>query len=312
MSKGSSIWTLAIHGGAGTIPHEEMTGEKKDAYLNGLRAALDAGRGILASGGTALDAVCAAVVSMEDSPLFNAGKGSVYTFDGTHEMDASVMNGIDRHAGAVAGISGVKNPILLSRAVMEKSDHVFLSGKGAEEFARSQGIVFESEEYFHDPVRFEQWRSVAGTNSYMLDHSQTKKFSTVGAVARDKHGHLASATSTGGMTNKRFGRIGDTPVIASGTWADNNTCAVSCTGHGEYFLRWVVAYDVACLMEYKGLSLEEACKTVVQNKLRPNGGEGGLIAVDPLGNIALEFNSDGMYRGSCSDRSEPSVLIWRD
>jgi beta-aspartyl-peptidase (threonine type) len=215
-------------------------------------------------------------------------------------MDASIMNGANRKAGAVAMVKGVKNPIHLARLVMEKSEHVFLAAQGAEEFAKIQGVQFESPEYFHDELRFNQWQSVKGTDKTQLDHTPIvdEKFGTVGAVALDASGNIASATSTGGMTNKKFGRVGDSPIIGSGTYAHNKTCAVSCTGSGEYFLRGVVAYDVSCLMEYKGLSLSEACKTVIHDRLLALGGDGGLIAVDQKGNVSLEFNTEGMYRGS--------------
>ena len=292
--------SLAIHGGSGTILKSMLTPELEEAYRTTLQLSLDQGRKVLENGGSALDAVSTSVMVLEDSHLFNAGKGAVYTAIGTQEMDASIMNGADRKAGAVAMVKGVKNPIHLARLVMEKSEHVFLAAQGAEEFAKTQGVKFESPEYFHDELRYNQWQSVKGTDKTQLDHTLIvdEKFGTVGAVALDASGNVASATSTGGMTNKKFGRVGDSPIIGSGTYAHNKTCAVSCTGSGEYFLRGVVAYDVSCLMEYKGLSLSEATKIVIHDRLIELGGDGGLIAVDQKGNVSLDFNTEGMYRGS--------------
>lgn len=287
---------IAVHGGAGTILRSQMNAEKESVYRKGLEDALNAGYKILEQNGTALDAVTAAVQSLEDFPLFNAGKGSVYTHEGKHEMDASIMRGDTLEAGAVAGVQGLRNPVLAARAVMEKSEHVLLVGKGAEEFAESQGLIFENENYFKVEQRYEQWQQALKEDRVMLDHTE-KKFGTVGAVALDAHGNLAASTSTGGMTNKKFNRVGDSPIIGSGTYANNITCAISCTGHGEFFLRAVVAYDVSCLMEYKGCTLQQACDIVVKDKLVKLGGEGGLIAVDAMGNVCLPFNSDGMYRG---------------
>lgn len=295
----SENYALAIHGGAGTITRGLLTAEKEQAYRQGLALALQAGQLILQRGGSAEDAVLAAVIALEDNTLFNAGKGSVFNFEGTHEMDASIMRGQDLKAGAVTCVQGIKNPIQAAHAVMHHSEHVSLSGAGAETFARTLNLTFEEPSYFHDDFRFEQWKSIAGTGSVQLDHTE-KKFGTVGAVARDTFGNLAAATSTGGMTNKRWGRIGDTPLIGSGTYANNHTCAISCTGHGEFFMRAVVAYDISCLMEYKGYTLKQACHYVVKDKLVRLGGEGGLIAVDRDGNIELPFNSEGMYRGWCT------------
>ncbi|MCG9881441.1 MAG: isoaspartyl peptidase/L-asparaginase [Bacteroidia bacterium] len=294
-------FSIAIHGGAGTILPALMTPQKELLYRQALTDAIAAGAAILEKGGSAIDAVEAAVVSLENFPLFNAGKGAVFTNKGTHEMDAAIMNGLNLEAGAVSGVSSIQNPISLARLVMEKSGHVFLSGTEAEKFAKLQGLPFQLPEYFYIEERYKQWQDLKDSDSYQLDHTDKteqgeKKFGTVGAVARDVHGNLAAATSTGGMTNKKFGRIGDTPIIGSGTYANNNTCAISCTGHGEYFIRAVVAYDISCLMEYKGLSLAEACQMVVQDKLVKMGGEGGLVAIDKHGNIELPFNSEGMYR----------------
>jgi L-asparaginase / beta-aspartyl-peptidase len=303
---------IAIHGGAGTITPASMTPQLEKAYKAALSFALDEGYAILKKGGSALDAVEVAVARLEDAPLFNAGRGSVFTKEGKHEMDAAIMCGKTLEAGAVAGVRSIRNPISLTRAILDHSDHVFLSGYGAEEFGRKHGIAFEPEEYFYDPHRYKQWRDVRDTDIFMLDHTEDRKFGTVGAVARDANGDLAAATSTGGMTNKNYNRIGDSPVIGSGTYANNRTCAISCTGHGEYFIRAVVAYDVSCLMEYKGYTLQEACDEVVMDKLVKFGGEGGLIAVDAQGNIALPFNSAGMYRGSRVSGQDAIVAIYKD
>jgi beta-aspartyl-peptidase (threonine type) len=303
-------FNIAIHGGAGTILHSSMTADKEAAYKQALEEALAAGYLVLESGGSSLDAVVASVVSLEDCPLFNAGKGAVFTHDGMHEMDAAVMEGRERKAGAVAGVSHVQNPVQLARAVMDRSEHVLLCGIGAEAFARKVNLPFQNDEYFFVKERYAQLLDIRDAETTSLDHTAEKKFGTVGAVAVDQHGDLAAATSTGGMTNKRFGRAGDTPVIGAGTYANNNTCAVSCTGHGEYFLRAVVAYDVSCLMEYKGLSLEQACQTVVKEKLVKLGGEGGLIAIDASGNCSLTFNSEGMYRGMRNSAGKSFVDIY--
>ncbi len=304
--------TLAIHGGAGTILREEMTVAREAAYRDGLRQALQRGWKVLDAGGAALDAVEAAVVALEDEPLFNAGRGAVFTNDEKHEMDASIMAGEDLRAGAAAMVSGIKNPIRLARRVLEESEHVLLCGAGAEEFAREAGCEFAPPAYFFDQFRFDQLLEARRENVTQLDHAPAKKFGTVGAVACDARGNLAAATSTGGMTNKRFGRVGDTPLIGAGTYADNRTCAVSCTGHGEFFIRAVVAYDVACLMKYKGLSLAAACDEVVNATLRELGGEGGLIAVDGAGHVALPFNSAGMYRAWITAGREAEIAIYRD
>lgn len=288
-----------------------MSADQEQGYLNALKNALSAGEAILAQGGKALDAVQAAVTSMEDDHHFNAGKGAVFSANGEHEMDASIMCGKNGEAGAVAGVQGVRNPIGLARAIMEKSEHVMLAGAGAAEFAKEQGLAFEEAEYFHDAFRHAQWQKIKGTDNYQLDHSGDEKFGTVGAVALDQHGDLAAATSTGGMTNKRFNRIGDSPIIGAGTWAENATCAISCTGHGEPFIRAVVAHDVSRLMAYKGQTLAEACEEVVMNKLPMIDGDGGLIAVDSKGNIALPFNCSGMYRASLREGEKPLVAIYR-
>lgn len=287
---------IAIHGGAGTILKSSMTEVKEAAYKKALQEALLAGEKVLEAKGSALDAVEMAVRSLEDNELFNAGKGSVFTHDGKHEMDASIMDGKNLMAGAVAGIDKVKNPVSFARMVMEKTEHVFLSGAGAMELAKHLNVQQMPDDYFFTQQRFDQLNEIRNSDKMQLDHSD-KKFGTVGAVALDVHGNIAAATSTGGMTNKKFGRVGDSPMIGAGTYANNTSCAISCTGHGEFFIRAVVAYDVACLVEYKGLTLAQACEKVVNDKLVKLGGEGGLIALDKAGNISLVFNSEGMYRG---------------
>lgn len=309
---------IAIHGGAGTILRTSMTPQKEKEYIKGIEEALTAGELILARGGSSLDAVEAAVKKMENYPLFNAGKGSVFTHDGKNEMDACIMEGKELKAGAVAGVQHIKNPISLARAVMEKSEHVLLVGDGAMQFAVHMNIEFERDEYFFVQQRYDQLQMAKNSNQTILDHTpettvnNEKKMGTVGAVALDVHGNLAAATSTGGMTNKRWGRVGDSPIIGAGTYANNKTCAISCTGHGEFFLRAIVAYDISCLMEYKGLSLKEACNLVVNNKLVKFGGEGGLIAIDAFGNIELPFNSEGMYRGMKKSNAPIYIDIYKD
>jgi beta-aspartyl-peptidase (threonine type) len=301
---------IAIHGGAGTILKSTMTSEMEEHYLNALETAVRCGYDILEEGGSSLEAVEAAVMELEDSPLFNAGKGSVFTHEGTHEMDASVMEGGHLKAGAVAGVKNIRNPVELARSIMENSEHVMMIGEGAEEFARKKRLQFEDDDYFFSQYRHDQWKAMHDSEKTQLDHSNNK-FGTVGAVALDSAGNLAAATSTGGMTNKRYGRVGDSPIIGSGTYANNKTCAVSCTGHGEYFIRGVVAYDVSCLMEYKGFSLKKACEFVVMDKLKKFGGEGGLIAIDVLGNMELVFNTEGMYRASAHSDGSMKCEIYR-
>ena len=311
-------YAIAIHGGAGTILKSTMTPEKEKAYLDGLKNAIEAGETILKNGGSSLDAVEKAVRSLEDNPLFNAGKGAVFSNSGKNEMDASIMNGADLTAGAVAGISNVKNPISLAKGIMQKSEHVFLAGNGAIEFAHLIGSEFEEDAYFFEQMRFDQLQQAKQSDGVFLDHTTDKfengekKFGTVGAVALDIHGNLAAGTSTGGMTNKKFGRVGDSPIIGAGTYANNETCAISCTGHGEFFIRSVVAHDISCLIEYKGLSLKEACDFVVMDKLVKIGGEGGLIAIDKNGNIELPFNSEGMYRAKKSEDGALFIKIYKD
>lgn len=305
---------IAIHGGAGTLLKGQMTPEKEEQYRNALKNSLDAGYLLLEEGATAVDAVEEAVRILEDSPLFNAGKGSVFTAEGTHEMDAAIMDGKNLNAGAVSLISGIKNPISLARDVMEKSDHVFLAGEGALHFADSLDYKLENDDYFFDNFRHQQWLEIKDTDNFQLDHSRQKdsKFGTVGAVACDREGNIAAATSTGGMTNKRFGRIGDSPILGAGNYANNKTCAVSCTGSGEYFIRGVVAYDVSCLMEHKELSLAHASNEVINHRLPEIGGDGGLIAVDAAGNISLPFNTEGMYRGFKTSDGVEEIAIYND
>ena len=307
-----SKFTIVIHGGAGTILRSAMTPELEKAYKEGLEQALHAGYTLLEKNGTSLDAVKAAVMSLEDCILFNAGRGSVFAKDGSQEMDASIMEGKTLMAGAVSAVRSIKNPVDLAYVVMTKSQHVMLNGKGAYDFALRHGIKTEPDSYFFSQFRYDQWKELQGTDEAALDHnvpSKEKKFGTVGAVALDKHGNIAAATSTGGMTNKQYGRGGDSPIIGAGTYANNKTCAISCTGHGEPFIRSVTAYDVSCLMEYKGLSLNDAMHLVVHDKLLKIDGEGGMIGVDAKGNAAMVFNSEGMYRGmKCSDgRNEIAV-----
>ena len=314
-----SDFTIVIHGGAGTILKEDMTPELEKTYEEALQESLTLSYSVLKEGGTAIDAVIAAIVMLEDNLLFNAGRGSVFTKKGDHEMDASIMDGYDLTAGAIAGVRNVRNPIELALRVMRNSDHVFLSGEGANDFAKMQGVALEPDEYFYSQFRYDQWKALKDSDSYSLDHAaepvgnlmKDKKFGTVGAVACDKFGNIAAGTSTGGMTNKKYGRVGDTPMIGSGTYANNGTCAISCTGHGEMFIRTVAAYDVSCLMEYKGISLQEAMYIVVNEKLVKIAGEGGMIGVDANGNVAMIFNSAGMYRGVKNNKGLNQVSIYQ-
>lgn len=309
-----SAYTLAIHGGAGTILRENMSPEKEAAYREGLGKALERGYLLLEEGGDAVDAVRAAVVALEDDILFNAGRGSVFARDGSQEMDASIMEGKTLMAGAVSAVRNIRNPIELAHAVMTRSQHVMLNGKGANDFAASLGLRAEPDEYFFSSFRHDQWKQMQNEDTTALDHNVTvddKKFGTVGAVACDRHGNVAAATSTGGMTNKQWGRVGDSSIIGAGTYANNKTCAISCTGHGEIFIRAVAAYDVSCLMEYRGLTLQEAMEIAVLDKLSKMEGEGGMIGVDAGGNAAMLFNSEGMYRGVRSSSGLELVEIYR-
>jgi beta-aspartyl-peptidase (threonine type) len=285
---------------------------------------MDAGFRCLTAGGTSIEAVKAAVMSLEDCILFNVGRGAVFAKDGSQEMDASIMDGSNRMAGAVAAVRNIRNPVELAYTVMTQSQHVMLNGAGAQEFARVHGLKTEPDEYFYSEFRHQQWKQMQDTDIMALDHSVTvsatassegiaegKKFGTVGAVALDLYGNIAAATSTGGMTNKQWGRVGDSPIIGAGTYANNKTCAISCTGHGEPFIRAVTAYDVSCLMEYKGLSLQEAMHFVVHDKLLKIDGEGGMIGVDAAGNTAMVFNSEGMYRGRRDSEGLNETLIYK-
>ncbi len=305
-------YSIAIHGGAGTLIKGKMTKALETRYKEALDSALETAYAILENGGSAMDAVESAVCSLEDSPLFNAGRGSVFTAEGTHEMDAAIMDGSNLKAGAVSLVTGIRNPISLARDVMEKSQHVFLAGEGAMKFAEKLEYNFEPPEFFYDEFRYQQWQEIKDSDKFQLDHSVKKdsKFGTVGAVACDSSGNLAAATSTGGMTNKKWGRVGDSPMIGAGNYANNKTCAVSCTGSGEFFIRGVVAYDVSCLMEYKGWSLERAASEVIQSRLIKINGDGGLIAVDAQGNIAMTFNTEGMYRGMKNSAGKKEVAIY--
>jgi len=311
-------YVIAIHGGAGTILRSNMTNEIEQKYKMALNESILAGENILLNSGLAIDAVEAAIRSLENNPLFNAGKGSVFSHEGEHEMDASIMNGKDLMAGAVAGVKNVKNPITLAKSVMQHSNHVFMAGQGAEVFAKQLNIEMAPNEYFFEQMRYDQLIQAKASDTIHLDHVDNKfengekKFGTVGAVALDVFGNISAGTSTGGMTNKKHGRVGDTPIIGAGTYANNQTCAVSCTGHGEFFIRSVVAYDISCLIEYKGFSLKEACNLVVKDKLVKIGGEGGLIALDAKGNIELCFNSEGMYRASKKSNEEVYLGIYKD
>lgn len=312
-------FSIVIHGGAGTILKKDMTPQLEAAYLDGLKEALNAGYNLLKAGGSSLQAVELAVATLENNLLFNAGRGSVFNNQGLHEMDAAIMDGKLLGAGAVAGVKNIANPVKLATLVMQNSEHVLLSGEGANDFARSQGVSVENDEYFFSQQRYEQWQALLGTDKFALDHqsnpeiknNKEKKFGTVGAVACDHFGNLAAATSTGGMTNKKYGRIGDSPLIGCGTYANNDTCAISCTGHGEPFIKAVAAYDVSCLMEYKGMNLKQAMNEVVQVKLIKLQGEGGMIGVDRQGNTAMVFNSEGMYRASLNSDSQIEIAIYK-
>ena len=304
------MYTIAIHGGAGTLNKAAMTPEKETAYRQTLQQATEAGKTILEKGGEALDAVEAAVIELENCPLFNAGKGAVFNHKGEHELDASIMCGKNTSGGAVAGVKHIANPISLAKMVLQKSQHVMLIGEGAEQFAKEQQVKLVDQSYFYNDFRYQQWQQIKDEDTFALDHSveiKNPKMGTVGAVAMDVHGNLAAATSTGGMTNKKWGRVGDTPILGAGTYANNNTCAVSCTGHGEFFIEQVVAYDIHCLMLYKNYSLQQATEYVMLDKLKKLNAEGGLIAVDTNGNHSLVFNSEGMYRAYFSSQENEMV-----
>ncbi|WND02031.1 isoaspartyl peptidase/L-asparaginase [Temperatibacter marinus] len=304
-------YSLVIHGGAGTILKKHITPEIEKRIRGKLTKSLLAGETILKSGGSSLDAIVASIKILEDSPEFNAGHGAVFTSEGKNELDASIMDGRTLNAGSIAGVTTIKNPITLARAVMDKSRHVMFIGNGAETFAREQGIETVDPSYFYVERRYQQLLRAQGrdkSSAYFSDH----RFGTVGAVAIDQEGNIAAGTSTGGMTNKRYGRVGDVPIIGAGTYANNKSCGVSATGHGEYFIRATVARSICALMEYKGLSLQEAADAIVMEQLVEMKGDGGIIAVDKDGNIVYSFNSAGMYRGKVSQSEKPSTGIFKD
>lgn len=290
-------YALVIHGGAGVILQENMSPEKENAYLEALNLALDTGESILKSGGTASEAVIATIKTMEDSELFNAGHGAVFTHDGRNELDASIMEGQHLEAGSIGGVTNVKNPIEAAYAVMKNSKHVLLTGKGAEQFAQEQGLEIVDPDYFYTERRWESLQQAIQNEKEQKPSNPDTKHGTVGAVALDKYGNLTAGTSTGGMTNKRYNRFGDVPIIGAGTYANNNTCAISCTGHGEFFIRYTVAHDISALMEYRDLDINSAAEEVVMKKLVDAGGSGGMIGVDKNGEVTMTFNSPGMYRG---------------
>lgn len=295
-------WAIVVHGGAGAISTENLSPDLDKLYRAALKEALDIGKKILSEGGTSLDAVEKTIRYLEDNPLFNAGKGAVFTHEGRNELDAAIMDGTDLSAGAVAGVTDIRNPITAARTVMTKSAHVMLAGSGASEFAKEQGLEIVDPSYFRTDSRFIELQEIL----------KREKNGTVGCCALDRNGNLAAGTSTGGMTNKRYNRIGDVPIIGAGTYANNRTCAVSATGHGEYFIRWTVAHDISALMEYKGLTLKEASEIVVNDKLVKAGGSGGVICVDKFGNISMPFNSKGMFRGFAGADGKEGVFIYKD
>ncbi|SDF01164.1 isoaspartyl peptidase/L-asparaginase family protein [Limimaricola pyoseonensis] len=305
-------FSLALHGGAGTILKSRMTPELEARYHAGLRRALEAGHAVLADGGAALDAVTEAVCALEDEPLFNAGRGAVFTSEGLQEMDAAVMEGATRRAGAVAGIFGPRNPVRAARAVMERTDHVLLIGPNAIMVARGAGLPFEEKPYFFTQARWDALKETLALREQGLETDDpARRHGTVGAVARDAHGHLAAATSTGGMTAKAPGRVGDTPMIGAGSYADDATCAVSATGHGEIFIRWTAAAEIAARMRHGGETLEQAATHVVERDLAPNDGSGGVVAVDAEGRISMPFNCEGMYRGRVTEAGDFETFIYR-
>lgn len=313
---------IAIHGGAGTIDKAKFSPEQEKAYRAKLSEAVEAGYSVLEKGGESLDAVTAAITVLEQSEFFNAGRGAVYTYDGGHELDASIMDGRNRQAGAVAGVKHVESPIKLARLVMDNSVHVMLSGQGAEEFAKEQGIELIENNIFDTKHRYDALlkakdkldKAKATTKSYQAAHNALPnnfKMGTVGAVALDKNGNLAAGTSTGGMTAKRYGRVGDAPVIGAGTFAENESCAVSATGHGEYFIRYNVASDICARVKYQGSTIAQAGDEVINKVLKPIGGTGGVIIIDTQGNISLPFNTSGMYRASKSNTQATYVGIFK-
>jgi beta-aspartyl-peptidase (threonine type) len=308
---------LVIHGGAGTITRASMSAETEKQYREALEQSLRIGHAVLVKGGSSMDAVEASIRFMEDSPLFNAGKGAVFTHDGRNELDAAMMDGKTKKAGSVAGVTIIRNPITAARAVMEKSEHVMMVGRGAELFATKMGLEIVDPSYFWTERRWkalqkELLEEEGKKPKADLGVADEKKFGTVGAVALDKEGNLAAGTSTGGMTNKQYGRVGDAPIIGAGNFADNESCAVSATGHGEFFIRWTVAHDIAALVKYRGMSVKDAGDEVIHKKLEPVKGEGGVIILDTKGNFAMPFNSEGMYRGWIGADGQPHVEIYKD
>ena len=304
------MFGLAIHGGAGTLPRAEASGAKQQQYRAALSAALETGYAALESGGSSIEAVCRAVTALEDNPLFNAGRGAVFTLEGRNELDAAIMEGGSLQAGAVCGVMHVKNPIALAREVMEHSEHVMLAGAGAEEFALGRGFALVPQSYFHTPERWQQLQRIRGGDT-ALSALTISHVGTVGAVALDVRGQLAAGTSTGGMTGKRFQRIGDSPIIGAGTYADNRSCAVSATGHGEVFIRAAVAHDICARMRFGGRTLSAAVREVILEELPPMRGEGGVIAIDARGEIVMEFNSEGMFRASRRAGEQGHIAIYR-
>ncbi|MFT4537113.1 MAG: beta-aspartyl-peptidase (threonine type) [Saprospiraceae bacterium] len=308
-------YTIVIHGGAGTILKKNMTPEKDQAYRDAMNEALDIGETILKSGGNSIDAVEKTINFMENSELFNAGKGAVFTHEGKNEMDASIMFGKDQNAGAVGGVTNIKHPISAARAVLEKSDHVMMAGKGAEDFAEKNGIEIVDPAYFKTDRRWESLQRILKAekeeSELSEDDDKNKKHGTVGCVALDQAGNITAGTSTGGMTNKKYNRLGDSPIIGAGTYADNATCGVSCTGHGEFFIRYTVARDIAAMMEYGGKSLAESAHYIINEKLVAKGGDGGIVALDQNGNVAMNFNTAGMYRAFAKP-GERVVKIYKE
>jgi beta-aspartyl-peptidase (threonine type) len=306
--------SIVIHGGAGTLLKENLSDEKEAAIKAKLKQAVNAGYAVLEKGGDSTDAVIAAINVMENSPLFNAGIGAVYSKEGKHELDASIMRGSDLQAGAVAGVKHVKNPINAAKEVLLHSPHVMLSGDGADEFAKQQGLATVDNKYFDTDYRYQQWQAINQKKEVSLSEDLLKtdhKFGTVGAVAMDKNGTIAAGTSTGGMTNKAFGRIGDSPVIGAGTYADNRACGISATGHGEYFIRYAVAHDICARVLYKGVALEQSADVVINHVLKNAGGNGGIIGLDIHGKPVMIFNTAGMYRGYKTENSEAQIFIYK-
>jgi beta-aspartyl-peptidase (threonine type) len=294
-------WAIVIHGGAGVISRDKMTPELEQEYRSALNEAMERGISILSAGGTALEAVEKTINVMEDNPLFNAGKGAVFTHDGRNELDAAIMDGSTLAAGSIACVTDIKNPITAARYVMTNSPYVMLTGKGASEFAKEQGLEIVPPSYFYTEKRFNELQRIL----------KKEKYGTVGCCALDKNGNLAAGTSTGGMTDKKYKRVGDAPIIGAGTYANNNTCAVSATGHGEFFIRWTVAHDISALIEYKGLSLDSASRLVVNDKLVKAGGSGGIISVDKFGNVSMPFNSEGMFRGFATADGKKGIFMYK-